>query len=183
MSHDADKEFDGIRQADNKLPLWYTVSFIGTLIIGLVYLLYYHVFTDWSQASQYAEQVAHHEEQFPGGSPVESGVVGNPFRGDAAAIQAGQETFVAVCGACHKADGTGLVGPNLTDEQWLHGNSEQEVYTVIMEGLLQPDQWLQQPAKGPMPAHKASLGSTRVWQVIAYLEDHNQNIEVPASTE
>jgi cytochrome c oxidase cbb3-type subunit 3 len=180
MSIDHDKEFDGIKQADNKMPPWYVVSFIATMVIGVLYLVYYHVLTDWSQVGQYEREVAAHVKLYPevevGGADGEAGG-GNPLAGQAAAIAEGAETYQAICAACHKADGSGLIGPNLVDNEWLHGNSELAVYDVIMEGRMQPEQWKQQPPKGPMPAHKASLGSKKVWEVIAYLDDKYKNIE------
>lgn len=180
MSHDENKEFDGIKQADNKMPPWYVVSFIGTMIFGMLYLVYYHVLTDWNQAGQYERQVAAHIEEFP---PVEAAGAGegesqgNPFAGDAAAIAAGEATYQAICAACHKADASGLIGPSLADATWLHGSDEATIYNVIMEGRMQADQWKQNPPKGPMPAHKASLGSKKVWEVIAYLDDKYKNID------
>lgn len=176
MSVDHDKEFDGIRQADNKMPPWYVVSFAATMVIGIMYLIYYHVLTDWSAVGQYEREVAAHVERFP---EVETGdaVAGNPFAGQPEAIVAGEETYQAICAACHKVDGSGLIGPNLVDNEWLHGNTELALYEVIMEGRMQADQWKQQPPKGPMPGHKASLGSKRVWEVIAYLDDKYKNIE------
>ncbi|MCR9141805.1 MAG: c-type cytochrome [bacterium] len=186
MSIDHDKEFDGIKQADNKMPPWYIVSFIATMVIGVLYLVYYHVLTDWSQAAQYEREVAAHVAEYPevevaGGSG--EGVTGNPFAGQPDAIAAGAETYQAICAACHKADGSGLIGPNLKDDEWLHGNSELALYDVIMEGRMQPETWKQNPAKGPMPAHKASLGSKRVWEVIAYMNDQYKNIDSSAAAE
>jgi cytochrome c oxidase cbb3-type subunit 3 len=182
MSHDHnhDKEFDGIRQADNKMPPWYVVSFIGTMVFGVLYLLYYHALTDWSQVEQYERQVAAHMADYPEtqtAQAAETAASGNPYLGQPDAIQAGAETYQAICAACHKADGTGLIGPDLTDDRWLHGDTDMAIYDVVMEGRMQPEQWKQDPPKGPMPGHRASLGSQKVWQVLAYLADKNNNIK------
>lgn len=175
---DHNKEFDGIRQADNLMPPWYVVSFIGTMVIGVLYLVYYHGIQSWTQTAQYRREVAAHAIAYPGTQPTSTAAVtGNPYTGDAAAIAAGAESYQAMCAACHKGDGTGLIGPNLTDDEWLHGNNDLVLYDVIMEGRMLPEQLKQVPPKGPMPAHKASLGSQRVWEVLAYLQDRNGNIE------
>ena len=180
MSHDENKEFDGIRQADNNMPPWYIVSFIATMVFGALYLIYYEVLSDWSQAGQYEREVAAHVAAYPeaaNAGKLSEDVVGNPFAGDAAAIRAGEATYQAICAACHKADATGLIGPNLTDAEWLHGDTELALYDVVLEGRLQPDQWKQVPPKGPMPGHKASLGSKKAWEVLAYLSDKYKNIK------
>ena len=182
MSVDHDKEFDGIKQADNKMPPWYVVSFIATMVFGVLYLIYYHVLTDWSQISQYEREVAAHVELYPEVEVAsgDAGGGGNPFAGNAEAIAAGAETYQAICAACHMADGTGLIGPNLVDNEWLHGNTELALYDVIYEGRMEPETWKQNRPKGPMPAHKASLGSKKVWEVIAYMDDKYKNIESSA---
>lgn len=179
---DHNKEFDGIRQADNLMPPWYVVSFIATMVIGVLYLVYYHGIQSWTATAQYRREVAAHAVAYPSAQPVDTAALtGNPYAGDAAAIAAGAESFQAMCAACHKADGTGLIGPNLTDAEWLHGNSDLALYDVIMEGRMLPEQLKQVPPKGPMPSHKASLGSQRVWEVLAYLQDKHGNIETAAA--
>ncbi|MCB1317707.1 MAG: c-type cytochrome [Leptospiraceae bacterium] len=178
MSHDPNKEFDGIRQADNKLPTWYTVSFIGTIIFAVIYLIFYHVYPgDWSQEKQYAAEAKAHSELYASSQTASTGDAGNPFRGDADAIAEGQEIFTSTCSACHGPDGKGVIGPDLTDNQWFNGEgSEQMVFNTVMEGVVNPAD----PAnkRGVMPAHKTTLGATRVWKVIAYLEETNGNIKV-----
>lgn len=174
-----EKTFDGIISADNKMPGWYIVSFVGTVIFAVVYLLYFHIFTDWTKEGQYAAEVAAHVEQYGTGEMATTG--GNPLRGDAAAIAAGQKTFAAVCAACHGPEGKGLIGPDLTDGMWLHGTdgaiTEDQIYKVVSGGVMAPEEWKQNPPKGPMPAQEGALGSRGVWEVIAFLTDKNKNIE------
>jgi cytochrome c oxidase cbb3-type subunit 3 len=79
---------------------------------------------------------------------------------DADAMSA-QPMFVALCSACHNADGTGnpLFGaPNLTDDIWLHGSSETTVHTTITEGR-----------NSLMPAHGELLGENRSKILAAYV--------------
>lgn len=171
----ADKEWDGIRSADNKMPGWYVISFIATIIIAIVYLLNYHVINDWSQAQDFEAAQQAHIEKFGVSEVATTG--GNPYRGDAAAIAAGEKTFSGICSACHGADGTGNIGPNLMDNVWLHGTTEDQLFNVVYEGRMSPEQWKQKPAKGPMPSHKGSLGAEGVWQVLAYLESKNSSIK------
>ena len=53
---------------------------------------------------------------------------------DAESIAKGKEIFTNTCASCHKADGGGLVGPNLTDDTWINGGGIKNVYKVISEG-------------------------------------------------
>ena len=55
---------------------------------------------------------------------------------DPAAIAAGKETFAKNCVACHAADGGGLIGPNLTDNSWIHGSSADSIYVTVTNGVL-----------------------------------------------
>lgn len=61
--------------------------------------------------------------------------VGNPFAGNAAAAAEGERLFKQFCGPCHGFDGRGGQGPNLTDEHWLHGGSDLEIYRIIASGV------------------------------------------------
>lgn len=82
------------------------------------------------------------------------------LKADKAAVEEGKQLFAATaCVACHKADGTGVVGPNLTDPYWLHGSKPTDIYLTIMNG-----------APNGMPAHKDSLGQKKVMKVVAYIE-------------
>lgn len=72
----------------------------------------------------------------------------------------GKEKF-AVCAACHGADGKGnkaLGAPNLTDDIWLHGGSQEAIVETILLGR-----------KGQMPAHKDFLGEAKVHVLAAYV--------------
>jgi cytochrome c oxidase cbb3-type subunit III len=170
-----EKTFDGIISADNPMPGWYMIGFVGTVLFAVVYLLNYHVINEWSQHSQYDAEVAAHIKKHGTGELPSTG--GNTLRGNAAAIAAGEGTFKGTCAACHGQDAKGLVGPNLTDAEWLHGKdgvmNEDLMFDVVSKGRLEPKQ---NPAKGPMPPH-GHLGSKAIWEVIAYLENTYKNVQ------
>ena len=44
--------------------------------------------------------------------------------------------FTTTCVACHRPDDGGLIGPNLTDDFWIHGGKPSEIHKVITEGVL-----------------------------------------------
>lgn len=179
MSHDSNKEFDGIRQADNPLPGWFVWSFIGTIVFSAIYLPYYHIFTDWSQEGQYAAEVAAHIEEYgdPADDVLEVTDGRNPLRGDVDAIASGGETYRNVCAACHAADGSGLVGPALNDSEWMHGGEEMTIFAIVADGITEASEWRMDPPRGPMPAHRGQLGERRIWEVIAFMDNEWNNVE------
>ena len=75
------------------------------------------------------------------------------------AITAGKAIYDANCVACHSAKGEGLVGPNLTDNHWIHGGSLKDIRHVIVEGVIE---------KGMIP-WKTSLTSEQIDQVVAFV--------------
>ena len=79
---------------------------------------------------------------------------------DANAMSA-KPMFVALCSACHNAEGTGnpiFGAPNLTDDIWLYGSSDNAVRTTIVQGR-----------NGLMPAHGQLLGADRTRILAAYI--------------
>jgi cytochrome c oxidase cbb3-type subunit 3 len=74
-------------------------------------------------------------------------------------IAAGKVVYDANCAVCHRPDGGGLIGPNLTDDAWLHGSSPTAIRTTISTGVL---------AKG-MPAWERILTPDQVNAVAAYV--------------
>ncbi len=147
---------DGIREDDARLPAWYTWSFVGTVLFALVYVPYY-LFSGWSAQGQWAAEVEAAGAIAAASRPAVAAE--NPFRGDAGAIAEGRETFTTICAACHKPDGSGLVGPSLVDPYWKYGNGDPELFASVSEG---------RPAG--MPPWGTQLGAERIWKVLAYLE-------------
>ena len=85
---------------------------------------------------------------------------------DADAMSA-QPMFMALCSACHTAEGTGnpiFGAPNLTDDIWLYGSNEDAVRTTITQGR-----------SGTMPAHGELLGDNRSKILAAYVASLSQD--------
>jgi cytochrome c oxidase cbb3-type subunit 3 len=159
------------------LPAWWSWLGIGAVIFSIGFAIIMHGVLGWSQENQYKEEVALHEQKHPQQAVVALNADGsNPFRGDAAAIAAGEKTYTGTCAACHNKDMTGVVGPNLVDTTWLHGNTDSEVFQVVMEGV-PADKLMQDPPKGPMPAHKQSVGAKRVLEVMAFIASKNPSLK------
>lgn len=161
------------------LPTWWTLLLIAGIVFGVVYAFWTHALEGWSQEVGYVQEVEDYKKQFPEAmsleqvSLTEEGV--NPLRGDQEAIKAGEGHFQAKCAACHGTDAKGRNGPNLTDGEWLHGNSDEVVYGLVMEGIKADQKKLE--GGGIMPAHNRSLGSTKVLQVMAWMADMNPSLK------
>lgn len=93
-------------------------------------------------------------------SSANTGRVKKQAAADAKPFEIGAAIYKTNCVACHKPDGGGLVGPNLTDEFWVHGGSLEKVIGTITEGV---------PAKG-MIAWKAQLKPKEIEAVARYIK-------------
>jgi cbb3-type cytochrome c oxidase subunit III len=82
----------------------------------------------------------------------------NPFAGNAAAIKAGEQIFDSKCADCHMGDATGGAGPDLTDDVWIYGGTDTDVFTTISGGR-----------KGGMPSWRSELKEDEIWKVISYI--------------
>ena len=51
------------------------------------------------------------------------------------ALGRGKEAFGKYCVSCHGPQGQGVVGPNLTDQYWIHGGAVTNVYATIKNGV------------------------------------------------
>lgn len=152
-----DHGFDGIRELDNDLPPWWVWMFYITFIFGGIYLIRYHVIKNGpSQEEEYIAEMKWAEENKPKSTLDENNIV---LYTDAANLAAGQEIYTKNCVACHKADGGGLVGPNLTDDFWMHGGANEDVYKTIKIGV---------PAKG-MISWQDQLSPQQLVQVTSYI--------------
>jgi cytochrome c oxidase cbb3-type subunit 3 len=156
-----DHNYDGIQELDNQLPRWWVWLFYITIIFSAVYLVYYHVARvgDLS-AAEYAREMK-------AGEQVKAGAMGNFESGiakltpstDAAVLETGHQTYTKFCAPCHRADGGGLVGPNLTDDYWIHGSTYTDTVKVIWNGV---------PAKG-MITWKTVLKPEEIQAVASYI--------------
>jgi cytochrome c oxidase cbb3-type subunit 3 len=147
---------DGIGEEDNPIPLWFNLGFYGLFVFGIAYILFYTL-SGWSAVEQYRAEVADAEVQAASARAALPQT--NPFRGDAAALEEGKQVFMSICAACHKPDGSGLVGPSLVDPYWKYGSSDAELFETIAEG---------RPMG--MPPWKSQLGTEKIWKVLAYME-------------
>jgi len=148
-----EEDFDGIKELDNPTPPWYNFIFYITIFVAILYLLNYHIFKIGSlQAAEYNTAVAESKAEVDaylkksGNAIDENSVV---LLTDKKAIDEGSALFIEKCAVCHLADGGGLVGPNLTDNYWIHGGDVKSIFKTIKYGV---------PAKGMISWQNALSG-------------------------
>lgn len=133
LDHDA----DGIRELDNLLPRWWVWLFWLCNIFAVAYLLFYHVLNlGETQAAAYAREAKVGDQLKSAAlAKFESSLASlEPVR-DEATLNQGQQVYTTYCAPCHRPDGGGLVGPNLTDDYWIHGASYQDSLRIIINGV------------------------------------------------
>jgi len=92
----------------------------------------------------------------------------NPVPSTPVSITAGAAAFKKYCAFCHNADakGNGPLAPkdsnppDLTDAEWVHGSSDGEIFSVIVNGAGPNSKMV--GFKGKMPAQD-------VWHIVNYL--------------
>ena len=156
-----DHNYDGIQELDNDLPPWWLYMFYFTIAFSIVYMMYYHVLGlgDLQYAEYEKEMAAAKAAQQQVAASAGPAVALTPFT-DEENLAKGKEIYMTNCMACHGANGEGGVGPNLTDQYWLHGGAFENIVKTITDGV---------PAKG-MIAWKAILNPEQIRQVASYVK-------------
>ncbi len=157
-----DHDYDGIKEYDNPMPRWWVWVFWATILFSQIYFIYYHLMDgNRSIHDEYAQEIATWDAQLAEIKPeVVSEADLEALLADPERMQSGKATFDAKCASCHLADGGGLVGPNLCDEYWIHGEgSLTDIRQVVVDGV---------PAKG-MLSWGPLLKPDELNNVVAYL--------------
>jgi len=156
-----DHEYDGIQELDNKLPRWWVWLFYITIIYSAIYLVYYHITRTGDL------QIAEYTNEMKVGEQIKNGAMGK-FESsiptlqpstDAFTLENGKQVYVKFCAPCHRMDGGGLVGPNITDDYWIHGSTYADSVKIIWDGV---------PAKG-MITWKTVLKPEEISSVASYI--------------
>ncbi|MEM6628734.1 MAG: cbb3-type cytochrome c oxidase N-terminal domain-containing protein [Bacteroidota bacterium] len=158
-----DHNYDGIMELDNRLPPWWLIGFYISIVFGVVYMWVYDINGTWSSTQAYEEEVAEAEiakanylEKLSA-QVDESNVV---FLTGAAELAEGEKLYQQLCAVCHIADGGGNIGPNLTDQYWLHGGSITDIFKTIKYGV---------PEKG-MISWQEQLNPKQMQQVASFIK-------------
>ena len=155
-------EYDGIQEYDNPIPGWLSLLFWGTIVWGLFYVVainlgyidrYEESFEKSREAVLMKRAKAEEKSKEVGPEMLAAAVE------EKARVEAGQAIYKTNCAACHDDNGGGDVGPNLTDDHWLHGGKLVDIYGTVADGVTD---------KG-MPAWSNQLSSEEIVSTVAYI--------------
>lgn len=156
-------DYDGIGELDNPTPPWWQWGFVLSVIFAIVYMYTHHIsktapnqIQELAIANLKAEEL---QKQYLANSANKIDENNVTLLTEASDIAEGKTIFVAACAACHRSDGGGLVGPNLTDDYWLHGGDVKDVFRTIKYGV---------PEKG-MKSWKDDYPPKKIAQLAAYI--------------
>jgi cytochrome c oxidase cbb3-type subunit 3 len=156
-----DHDYDGIKELDNNLPPWWKYGFYLTIIVAIFYMINYHITkTSPLQAEEYRLSVKKAEAEIAefmktSANNVDESTV--KLLTAPADLAAGKDIFLSTCSACHGRGGEGTVGPNLTDDYWLHSGSVRDIFKTIKYGY--PDKGMKSWKDDYSPMQIAQLAS------------------------
>jgi cytochrome c oxidase cbb3-type subunit 3 len=156
-----DHDYDGIKELDNNLPPWWLYSFYVSIVWAFLYMGYYHVFGGPSSIDTYQEEMELAKAEKEAHMLLAKNNVdeNSVEMAEGAALTDGKQIYTANCAACHGANGEGGVGPNMTDDYWLHGGDLKAVFTSVKYGI---------PAMG-MKAWESDLTPVQMQNVSSYI--------------
>lgn len=134
-----DEDYDGIKELDNPTPPWFNFIFYTTILVGILYILNYHVFKSGQlQDEEYTTEVTESKAEVAAylakaGNLIDENSV--TLLTEKAALSNGEKMYQEKCAVCHVNDGGGAVGPNLTDAYWIHGGDVKSIFKTIKYGV------------------------------------------------
>jgi cytochrome c oxidase cbb3-type subunit 3 len=172
-------EMDGIKEYDNPMPGWLLAIWWGSLIFAAAYLGFYALsFGEGSMEAEYRGQAQRElaaTQAYYDAHPLVPPSPASLLAGaeDPKVLETGRARFVKTCAACHGEKAQGLIGPNLTDDRWIHGGSVEQIFQTIVKG------W---PAKG-MPPWGRALKPEEISALVSYVRSlqgsHPPNAKPP----
>ncbi len=157
-----DHAYDGIQEYDNPLPRWWLAIFWLTIVFSPLYILYFHFGGGLLATEKYdAEMIAFYDkqaEQLLALGEIQEKTLAD-LEADPSMMSGGKKIFQTRCATCHGMFGEGGIGPNLTDDHWLHGAQLMDIYKTVREGV---------PSKG-MLAWERQLRPAELMAVTAYV--------------
>ncbi len=132
-----DLDYDGIKELDNNLPPWWVYLFYACVVFAVVYLVRFEIMGADDQEMELKKEMAQAKievEEYMKTAPDLTDEKTVTLLTDAAALAEGKTIYTTNCAACHRADGGGQIGPNLTDDQWILGGGIKNLFHTINNG-------------------------------------------------
>lgn len=156
-----DHDFDGIQEYDNPMPKWWVYIFWATIAFSVLYVMNIGpIGSGKGRIANYQAEVAAFAAAHPvqAQEPLDASALA-ALAANPKAVADGKAVFGQNCAACHRADGGGMIGPNLTDDYWIHGGTPADIHRTVAVGVLD---------KG-MPPWEKSLKPAQLDAVVAYM--------------
>ena len=158
-----DHDYDGIQELDHPLPKWWLGTFWITVIFAIGYFAYYIVGSGPSLEHEYSmdmEEISAIKEKYLESLSQFKHETYKSYSQTPEMVTMGKDIFDVNCVGCHKENGAGDIGPNLTDEYWLYAQGTAEtIFPFILSG---------NPTNG-MPAWAEQLKEDELYAVTAYI--------------
>ena len=158
-----DHNYDGIQELDNPMPTWWLITFFITMVFAGIYYFHYELSGITNSDQELAQELAEVESLRKAAKANEPKLETQDLQAlvaDSNAIEAGKKEYALRCAACHGQVGEGGIGPNLTDNYWIHGKGKiEDIVQVINVGVSD---------KG-MPAWSEMMSTAAIQQTAAYI--------------
>jgi cytochrome c oxidase cbb3-type subunit III len=175
--------FDGIREFNQRLPNWWLFTLYGAVLFWIGYWSYFEWFKIAPEGQQRVElaltQIEAQKLAATAALRIDDQSLWAMSR-NPVLVDNGRQVFVTNCVACHllslrgKSENPAAIGPDLTDQVWIHGGRPGDIYRTVTQGV----------AEKGMPTWGPVLGAKRITEVVAYVLSHHHEGEltVDAST-
>jgi cytochrome c oxidase cbb3-type subunit III len=159
-----DHNYDGIQEYDNPMPAWWSTIFVITVIwagfyvaaIELGYIARYE-----ENLKEGTEEIVAMRRAYEATQPklvVDEQMLLAASQ-DVDQVSQGAELFASNCASCHGNQGQGMVGPNLTDDHWIHGVKMTQIHEILVKGV----------AEAGMPAWASIMTPEEIVATTAYV--------------
>jgi cytochrome c oxidase cbb3-type subunit 3 len=131
-------ESDGIQEFDNPMPFWWSAIFWLTIGFAYVYFTYFVIGVGASVQREYQVDLGvFYQEQFGKLGELKP-IPATIFKlsSDPKMMKAAQGLYSANCAVCHAADGGGLTGPNLCDNEYINVKNVEDIFKVVSVGIV-----------------------------------------------
>jgi len=167
--------YDGIQEYDNRLPNWWLYTLYGAIAFWIIYWFAHQIAgivpPDGRKVDDEMARIA--AVKMASSIDVTNDDLFWEMSQNPVFTDAGKQTYASLCVQCHltslkgKGENPAAVGPDLTDNAWIHGGTPKEIYHTVSTGVL---------TKG-MPAWEPVLGQKKTAEVVAYILSHHKKGE------
>lgn len=132
-----DHDYDGIKELDNNLPPWWVYLFYASIVFGVIYLVRFEIMGADNQEMELQKELAQAKidvAEYMKTAPDLMDEKTVTLLTEPADLAEGKTIFTTNCAACHRADGGGQIGPNLTDDNWILGGGIKNIFHTLVNG-------------------------------------------------